>query len=320
MAVPDPFAQLRYDDLPDQPRVAHRWAEVRAHRGAVPSDAFGPLDTAWYTFGDPDAEPLLLVHGLMTHAYTWRYALAPLGARYHLVMPDLPGAGATAKPVARYHPDRMADWIAAFASHVGIRGARTIGNSLGGYLCLRAALRDPGALGPLCDLHGPAVPLPRLWALFAAMRVPGADTLLGGLVGWDPERWCHRNTHYWDETLKSKEEAQTWARPLREPGGVAAFAAHLRDTLDPRELRAFARSLAERRDRGEPFPVPLLLVYARRDPMVPPAVGEALAALIPSATLRWLDEASHFAHVDAVDRFVACVTPFFARPSPPPAG
>ena len=32
--------------------------------------------------------------------------------------------------------------------------------------------------------------------------------------------------------------------------------------------------------------------------------------------LAWLDDASHFAHVDAVDAFVACVTPFFSRPHP----
>lgn len=316
-AVAAPFRQIPYDALPDAPRLPHRWGDVRAHRGVVTTEAMGPVDTAWFTYGDPQRPPLLLVHGLMTHAYTWRYALDVLAAHFHLVMPDLVGAGATAKPRRSYHPDHVADWLGAFVDHAGIRGAPCVGNSLGGYLCLRLALRDPGAMGRLCDLHSPAVPLARLWALYAAMRLPGAEGLLGWLVGRDPERWCHRNTHYYDETLKSKEEARTWASALRSEGGVGGFAAYLRDTLDPRALRTFARTLAERRDRGEAFPVPLQLVYARTDPMVPPSVGAALAALVPSATVTWLERGSHFAHVDAVDAFAAAALPFLTASTPP---
>jgi pimeloyl-ACP methyl ester carboxylesterase len=58
--------------------------------------------------------------------------------------------------------------------------------------------------------------------------------------------------------------------------------------------------------------VPLLLVYAVRDPVVPPIVGQRLRALIPNARFVELDEASHFAHVDAAERFVAACEPFLA--------
>ena len=183
----------------------------------------------------------------MTSAWSFRYLLEPLGARYRLVIPDLPGSGATGKPDRSYHPDRQAEWIGEFMSHAGIRGARTIGNSLGGYLCLRLALRDPGAMGRLVDLHSPAVPLLRLWALFAAMRQPLAVPILRWLIGRDPERWAHRMTHYYDETLKSKEEARVWAEPLRTPDGVLAFARiRLASILSEQPARAasFARLAA----------------------------------------------------------------------------
>ena len=74
----------------------------------------------------------------------------------------------------------------------------------------------------------------------------------------------------------------------------------LDETLDVRAMDRFERALRER----AAFPIPLLLAYAREDPMVPPVVGERLAALVRDATLCWLDDASHFAHVDAADRFV----------------
>ncbi|MBI3267381.1 MAG: hypothetical protein HYZ53_00045 [Planctomycetes bacterium] len=55
---------------------------------------------------------------------------------------------------------------------------------------------------------------------------------------------------------------------------------------------------------GAGFPVPLLLMYARRDPTVPPRFGETFRERIPDARFVWLDEASHFAHVDAPERLV----------------
>ncbi|MFB6376064.1 MAG: alpha/beta fold hydrolase, partial [Bradymonadaceae bacterium] len=68
--------------------------------------------------------------------------------------------------------------------------------------------------------------------------------------------------------------------------------------------------LERRRDEGQGFPVPLLLLYAERDPVVPPEIGEQLAALIPSADYRTMPAASHFAHIDAPERFVDAISPF----------
>jgi pimeloyl-ACP methyl ester carboxylesterase len=308
-----PFRQVPFDALPEHPRVPHGWGRVERHAEELATESFGRIATTWYTCGD--GEPLLLVHGLMTSAWSYRYLVEPLAPRFRLVIPDLPGSGASGKPARSYHPDRLAEWIGEFMGHVGIRGARTIGNSLGGYLCLRLALRDAGAMGRLVNLHSPGIPLLRLWALHAAMRQPLALPILRRMIAWDPERWSHRMTHYYDETLKSREEARIWAEPLRTPEGVEAFARVLRDTLDARELLRFVRTLGDLRDRGVPFPVPLQLVYATTDPMVPPSVGTEIAGLIPSAEMVWLDRASHFAHVDAVDRFLSAVGGFLAAAS-----
>lgn len=51
--------------------------------------------------------------------------------------------------------------------------------------------------------------------------------------------------------------------------------------------------------------MPLLLLYSRLDPLVPPATGEKLHALVPDARLEWLAESSHFAHVDSPERVAA---------------
>jgi pimeloyl-ACP methyl ester carboxylesterase len=58
-------------------------------------------------------------------------------------------------------------------------------------------------------------------------------------------------------------------------------------------------------------------MYARRDPMVPPRFGHVLAERT-GAPLVWLDDASHFAHVDAIDRFLPPVLEFLAASTSTP--
>jgi pimeloyl-ACP methyl ester carboxylesterase len=72
-------------------------------------------------------------------------------------------------------------------------------------------------------------------------------------------------------------------------------------------MRRFARDVAGG------LGVPLLLPYAERDPMVPPRFGDVFARTIPNAELVRLSEASHFAHVDAVERFLPPVLEFLGR-------
>ena len=48
--------------------------------------------------------------------------------------------------------------------------------------------------------------------------------------------------------------------------------------------------------------------------MVPPRIGAQLAQLIPSAELVWLEDSSHFAHVDSPERFLDVVLPFLSSP------
>jgi pimeloyl-ACP methyl ester carboxylesterase len=176
---------------------------------------------------------------------------------------------------------------------------------------MRLALSDPDAMSRFVCVHAPGVPELRLVALGALLAIPGARAVLSRFVRRDPLRWAHANVHYWDESLKSIEEAHEYGDPLATPEGAAAFIKHLADTMAIGPIREMDRTLRARKARGEPFPAPTLLLYARRDPMVPPRFGAVLAERT-GAPLVWLEEASHFAHVDAVERFLPPVVEFLA--------
>jgi len=304
-----PFAQLTFRDVPERPRLPHGYFETRSEMVSVETPLLGPTRVHVRVHGS--GPPLLLVHGFMTSSYSWRYVLAPLGERFTLYVPDLPGCGRSERPDRPYTPEALAQHLGALLDALSIRGCAAIGNSLGGYLAMTLALKDPGAMSRLVNLHSPGVPTARMRALRMAIDVlPAWKRAVSLAIQASPERWVHRNVHYFDETLKSREEHREYAAPLRTPDGLSAFLRMLDETVDVRAMERWVQTLEGRRARGERFPIPLQLVYARRDPMVPPAVGERLAALVPDAELVWLEDASHFAHVDATDSFLARALPF----------
>jgi pimeloyl-ACP methyl ester carboxylesterase len=307
-----PFAQGPFAALPEQPRVPHPYFEVPGRDVVVDSRPFGRIRLHVKEYGS--GPPLLLIHGLMTSSYSFRYVLEPLAREFRCIVPDLPGAGSSDLPDLPYRSHALAALIGELVDTLDIRGAAALGNSLGGYLTLRLALARPEALGRLVALHPPGVPLARLRALKTAMALPGARALLDALIRRSPERWAHKNVHYWDESLKSLEEAREYGRPLSTPEGRRAFAHYLTEALDPDDMTVFLHELSARR-----FPIPLLYVYARQDPMVPPVVGSRLASATRGGRIVWLDEASHFAHVDAPEKLLSAVLPFLRGATGPSA-
>jgi pimeloyl-ACP methyl ester carboxylesterase len=301
---PAPFRQVPFDEVPDLPSVPHRWADSVRRDVRIETAELGPTKIAVREYGS--GPPLVLIHGMGTSGYSWRYLLEPLGPTFRLVIPDLPGAGDSDHPDRYLGPEGQAKAILAIVDALGVRGAPVIGNSMGGYLSMRAALLDPSAFSRLVNLHSPGVPTMRMHVLRWAMRLLPSWRIVDWLIRRNPERWVHKNVHYYDESLKSREEHRVYAAPLKERAGRRTYYRQLRDTLDAREMNRFVAALRE----TPVFPVPLLLIYAPADPIVPPVVGDRLRALIPSATFVKLSTGSHFAHVDAPAHVLAAVEPF----------
>lgn len=311
-----PFHQGRFEDLPERPRLAHRFYEGATETVDVPSAVFGPIATHVVSYGPRDAPPLLLIHGLMTTSYSWRYMFEQLGDRYRLVVPDLPGSGRSAMPPADRPLSGVAfgTFIAELQVALGITGCPAVGNSLGGLLCMHAALRDPATFERLAVIHAPAVLDLRLAGLHVGLRLPLAQAIFERIVRRAPRRFAHANVHYYDETLKSLEEAREYGAPIASAAGARALVRLLDDALDAGELRTFERVLRRRRDSGAGAPVPMTLVYSREDPTVPPSMGPRLHALVPDAELHWIEHSSHFPQVDRPAALADLLTGFLERP------
>jgi len=95
--------------------------------------------------GDPSAPPIVFLHGITGSRRYFRSRVAPLAARYRLVIPDLPGFGLSPKPHVDYTPAFFRDNIRAFLISEGIAGRPfcLVGHSLGAIVSAEYAAAWP---------------------------------------------------------------------------------------------------------------------------------------------------------------------------------
>jgi lipase len=92
-----------------------------------------------HEWGDPDAPPLVCLHGVTAHGRRFRkLAEERLASRHHVLAPDLRGHGRSDwEP-----PWNLAQLLDDVVETVGVRG-RWLGHSLGGRLVLELLARSP---------------------------------------------------------------------------------------------------------------------------------------------------------------------------------
>jgi pimeloyl-ACP methyl ester carboxylesterase len=147
--------------MPDLPLAVQ--AALAAPGPAEQQLTIGPLGmaVASLAWGEPNARPLLLLHGVGTSAEQfWRLGPALAAAAWRVVAPDLPGHGRTGRWQGRHRFAETAADVVAFARVADLDrpDLAVVGHSWGGMVA--AAIPSAG-LRParLVILDPPAVPL-----------------------------------------------------------------------------------------------------------------------------------------------------------------
>ncbi len=234
--------------------------------------------------------PLVLLHsGLLSHK-EWEPAVEQLADRYRVVLPDLPLHGDSEdRPRHPYTLDWLAEVFGGFAAEV--LGPRPLlaGHDAGAEILLHAIITErvrPSRLVLMgCRLHLPPerARLRAGWRLAArAGAVPGLDRLLtyGARAVFAPARAprllsARRNPaardlvrHAFADVPGNSSLARSWAKCARSwPRGAQTHLLDLYPRLD----------------------MPVLLLWADRDPLHPLAAAEETLALLPNGQLRVLE-------------------------------
>lgn len=229
-------------------------------------------------------EPLVLVHGVTHRRQAWYPVFDALTPHREVVLVDLPGHGASPDLVTHGRPveDVLRDTFKAFLDDQGLDRPHVAGNSLGGRIALEAAVnghaRSATALSPA-----------GFWRTDSAFA---------------PTRQFFTTTAALARGLGPRAERLARSRAGRRVMYGALMSHPGRVPLDQAigDVRAFRRALpalstllgAATPFEGEaPAGVPITVVWAARDLILPPWQAEVARAVLPDATHLILRGAGH---------------------------
>ncbi len=307
----------RYAALPAiQPEDLQAPGQVRTV--VVDTDAVAGVKVAYTDSGasgvvprDPDATPLVFVHGLSSYMGFWEYQLPAFQEQRRVLALDLPGYGMSGRPDAPYTPPWFAEVIVAWMDEVGLEEVVLVGHSMGGQVALTLALDHRDRVEGLV-LSAPA----------------GFERFTPGAAAWMKSYWTEeRALEAREEDLRATFTQLVFNRP---DDGVERL---LRERVQLGRSEAFAgtavavsRSIAGMvdhpvRDRLGELDLPVLIVFGSDDRMIPNpvftggrtrAIAQAGHRAIPGSQLVMLAGAGHTVHHDDPDGFNEAVEWFLA--------
>jgi len=214
-------------------------------------------------------------------------------SRFRTVALDWPAHGDSPSGVGPGSAMAFAAAAEALVEAVAPEGAVVLGNSVGGFSAARLALRRPELVRGLVlvDAGGFMAPSPQVRAFCGLMSRPWFLRRIYPRFG---ARYMRPRTEADRRALAAAVET------TRRDPGLATVCGLWASFVDPEhDLRADAGRVA----------APTLVVWGRRDPVIPLRVGKKVAATIPGARLVVLDS-GHVPHTTDPQGFAAELVPF----------
>jgi pimeloyl-ACP methyl ester carboxylesterase len=219
-------------------------------------------------------DPVLLIHGGLGHADVWGFQVPALAASHQVIVADSRGHGRSTRSEQPFGYQLMADDYLALLDHLDIDKAALVGWSDGGIIGLDIAIRHPERLS-------------RLFA-FAANYTPEG---VKPSVETDPTFNAY-----------IERAAKDYARLSPTPDEFDAFVAQISEM--------WATQPHYTKDQLRAITVPTVIFDGDHDEAIEPAHTAEMAALIPTAELVIMKDASHFAMWQQPEAFNATVLAF----------
>ncbi len=259
--------------------------------------------------GNPAGAAVVLVHGSNASLHTWEPWVAQLGDTYRIVTMDLPGHGLTGRvPDDDYSTEAFVATVASVADAVGIERFVLGGNSMGGGVTWRFALRHPDRVRAmlLVDASG-------LWSWREARRDDGGGrpwvfTLLG-------QPWFRAVARYLDPyvlAVQGVRSAYNDSAVVNDALIERYYELSLREGTRAATMKRFAYRGSS--DSPEPdlsvLTQPTLILWGDRDALIPVADAQRFADVLPNATVKIYEDVGHVPMEEIPERSAADVRAF----------
>jgi len=257
---------------------------------------------------------LLLIHGIGDSSDTWRPVVAQLAEHYTVIAPDLLGHGRSEKPKADYSVAGFANGMRDLLTVLEVDRVSVVGHSLGGGVAAQFAYQFPDRCERLVLVGSGGVGR-TVSPLLRVAAVPGVETLMP-LLGLPPVRAVSRLgaglMRVFDTALgRDAEEILAVLDALPDTEARMVILRTLRSSID---WHGQVITMLDRAYLAEG--VPTLIVWGRRDAIIPVGHGRLIHTVMAGSELEIFDRAGHFPHHTDPARFVRVLRAFMERSGP----
>ncbi len=263
----------------------------------------GDLTIAYRELGA--GPPVLLLHGWPTSSYLWRDVMPPIARRNRVVAIDLPGFGASDKPLdAGYDFAFYREALDGFLAALDIDRVGIAVHDLGGPIGVHWALHRPARVTKLALLNTLIYPefSDAVLAFIKACTEPELREQLTSPAGLE----AAMKLGLADEANLTEESLAAVREPFQSEAARRALAA-AGVGLELEGFAEIARKLPE-------LDVPVRVIYGERDRILPD-VADTMARVtrdLPQAEVTALPECGHFLQEEAGPRIGEELAAFFA--------
>jgi len=192
-------------------------------------------------WGDPAADPVVMIHGIPTHGGLWRDVAARLSSRARVIAPDMLGYGRSDAPRGRpVDIESQAGYLLRVLDELGVRRATVVGHDIGGGVAQILAVRHGERvtrLGLVNSVCYDSWPIPEMKAARATAGV--VEHLPPGLTSQGLKLFLRRGFVHGDRADRFLDDV---LERFAEEDGMQVFAEHAR-ALDPAPTQALAPRL-----------------------------------------------------------------------------
>lgn len=255
-----------------------------------------------------NGSPIILLHGSFSSLQTWDGWEKELSKQYKTISLDLPGHGLTGpNPSHTYSTDDYTELVIALADQLRLDSFYVAGNSMGGQVTLKLALRHPDRVKKIILIDAAAFGRPTADPGNSSppfiFRLLQSETMASVLTTITPKFLVDYNMKqvYGNPELIQQENTDRIFDLLLREGNRKA-------TME--RLRHPGRDIS---DSIQFIHTPALIQWGARDSWIPLSKGQRLASLLPGAALLTYDDAGHVPMEEIPAQTVADAIHFLQR-------
>ncbi|GAA4647450.1 alpha/beta hydrolase [Pontixanthobacter gangjinensis] len=236
---------------------------------------------------------LVFIHGAGGNAAVWFQQVEAFAPNHTVICIDLPGFGQTPARDGGFDPDRLDEVVLEVMDHAGVEKGTLIGQSLGGWFALRAALAAQERVEHLvlsCSMagvaHGPA-----MQAFAAALQNIGPEGLAEMTLSEQFEKASATKSFLFRQI--------TAFNPPPNPAAIGPL---------------FAPSALLPEEQLAKIPFPVLMISGEDDPIWPPGSLAAMADNFPHAQQKVISGTGHSPYFERPKSFNRMLSRFLGDP------